>query len=165
MKQETDVKTMVEVENVGNGSVSYRLPQNPLIKRKWSKPGAKKKIDLEEIREIISTLGGENLFAENLLIKDIEARKELELPVEEELILDEKAMGGLIKGPLNKLSEVLPQLSETQQKRMAHKAIEMNIDNMSKADILREHTGVNVSRAIQEKKETSTGAKSNQKAT
>jgi len=136
--------TKVEVESIGRGSVGYQPMTNPMIKRKWSKPGVKKMIPLEEIKEVMSTSGGEVLFKNHLLIKDIEVRRELDLPIEEARMMGEKELEDLLKGNPAKMKSVLPDLSKESQKRLAQKAAEMKVDNMNKLQMIKEYSGIDV---------------------
>ncbi len=146
-----DDSVKVQVESIGRGSVGYQPDTNPMIRRRWNKPGIVKTVPLGEIREVITSPGGEILFRDHLLIRDIEIRKELDLPVEEEAIVGEKELGDLLSGNPAKLKSRLPELGAENQKRLAHKAAEMKLDNMSKLQFIKEITGIDVYRLMEEK--------------
>jgi len=71
---------MVDVKNNSTGSVSY-YSEFSRMQRKWDKPDSTKKVSLEELRELVSSSGGYELIENFLLIKDIDVREELGLPV------------------------------------------------------------------------------------
>lgn len=148
-----DEKQLVEVESVGAGSISYRAPSNPHIKRKWPRPGAKKKIPFEEIQEMFGSLGGEVLFTNFLLIKDTAVREALELPVDEVHLMDNNELTSLLKGNPAKLRENIGKLSDIQKERLVDIAIQKGVSNISHIEILKEHTGRDVYKEIQSFKE------------
>jgi hypothetical protein len=147
-----DDNKKVAVESIGRGAVGFQPISNPLIRRIWHKPGIVKMIPLEEIREVFTSPGGEILFTRHLLIKDPEVRKELDLPMDEEKTLTDKDLSDLLKGNPAKLKEAMPKLYKVTQERIAEKAIEMEIDNVTKLETIKEHTGIDVYKLIQEKK-------------
>ena len=145
-----DENMKVEVESVGIGSVGYQPAHNPLIRRRWDKPGVKKKIAFGEIQEVMSTTGGYNLFLNHLLIKDIEVRKELDLPVDEESMYSDADLGKLLTGTLAKLKEALPNLSPDLQQRIAEKALETKLESVPKLKVIKEITGIDVYAKMQQ---------------
>jgi len=148
-----DEKQRIQVESIGVGSVGYQPEHNPLIRRVWERPGQKKMIPFEEIQEVMSSTGGYNLFRHHLLIKDIEVRKELDLPVEEHDLYSDKDLETILKSTLPKLKETLPKLSKSLQERIAEKAAEMKIDSVPKIKAIQEITGIDVYKMLEEKEE------------
>ncbi len=146
-----DDNTKVEVESIGRGAVGYQPISNPSIKRIWHKPGVKKRISLEELREVVTAPGGYALFTKHLLIKDPEVCEELDLPFEDNLSLSETEIEELLKGNPAKLKSTMPNLHRETQERIAEKAAEMKIDNMSKLQIIKEHSGIDVYKTMQDK--------------
>lgn len=143
----------VEVESIGRGSVGYQPATNPLIKRRWERPGIKKKVPLGEIREVLSTAGGEKLFRDHLLIKDIKVREELDLPITEAKMIGEKELEELLKGNPSKLKSMISEMSKETQIRMAEKAAEMKIDNVSKLQLIKKHSGIDVYKLMEAQEE------------
>lgn len=148
-----DEKTRVEVESIGVGSVGYQPEHNPLIRRKWDKPGVKKKIPFEEIQEVMSSTGGYNLFRYHLLIKDPEVREALDLPVEAADLMSDKDLEDLLNGSLPNLKKKIDSLSKELQKRLAEKAVEMNIDSVPKIKLIKDVTGIDVYKMLEQKNE------------
>jgi hypothetical protein len=149
-----DEKTRIDVENVGRGSVSYRPETNPALRRRWEKPGIIKKIPFGEIQEMLTTTGGRNLFTGMLLIKDLKAREELDLSVAEEALTTDADLGKLLVGNPTKLKETMPKLHPELQKRLAEKAVEVKLDNITKINIIKEQTGIDVYQLIKNAEET-----------
>jgi hypothetical protein len=148
-----DEKMKVEVENIGRGAAGYQCVSNPLIQRVWHKPGIKKFVTLEELREAVASPGGYLLFTRNLLIKDLDVRIELDLPTDKTKMVTETDLENLLKGNPAKLKEIMPQLYKETQKRIAEKAAEMKIDNLTKLEIIKEFSGVDVYKMMQAEKE------------
>lgn len=146
-----DEKMKVEVESIGRGAVGYQCVSNPLIHRVWHKPGIKKMILLEELRDAVSAPGGNLLFTRHLLIKDEEVKAELDLPIEGKKAMSDKELDELLKGNPAKLKEIMPTLYKETQKRIADKAIEMKLDNLTKVSIIKDNTGIDVYKLIQQK--------------
>ena len=145
----------IEVESIGVGSVGYQPDHNPLIRRRWDKPGVKKMVPFEEIQEVMSSTGGYNLFRYHLLIKDPEVRKELDLPIDDKFeMYAEKDIEALLKGTSVKIKETLPDLPRSIQERVAQKAMEMDIDSVPKLKAIKEITGIDVYKMIEDKEES-----------
>lgn len=134
----------VVVESIARGGVGYQPESNRGIKRIWSKPGVKKQIPIEEIREVLGMPGGHALFTRYLLIHDQEVAKELELINEDHKAISEAELADLLKGNPAKLKEALPKLYQEQKERLAEKAVEMKIDNMAKLSMLKKASGIDV---------------------
>jgi hypothetical protein len=149
---EINDKTVVEVFNNSTGSVSY-YSELARTTRKWDKPDTKKKIALEELRELVSTSGGYELLENFLLIKDMDVREDLGLPIEKEFMLDDKDIKALLKKPLTAIEDTLENTSDSIKDKIAQIAIETKLNDLEKLDVIKEYTGVNVLSAIQEKRE------------
>ncbi len=145
-----DEKTKVVVESIGVGSVGYQPDHNPLIKRRWDRPGIKKSVPFGEIQEVMSSTGGEILFTYHLLIKDPEVRAELDLPMEEQYLYSDADLEVLIKGPLPKLKEILPTLPKESQQRLAEKAATIGIESVPKITAIKEVTGLDVYKMVEQ---------------
>ena len=148
-----DENTIIEVESIGVGSVGYQPDYNPLIKRRWDKPGIKKKIKLGELQEVISTTAGYNLFLHHLLIKDVDVRAYLDLPIDESLMYSDTDLEKLLNGPLPKMKQVIETLPIESKKRLAEKAADMRIDSVPKIKLIKEHTDIDVYKLIEQLEE------------
>lgn len=143
---------MVEVINNSTGSVSY-YSELARMHRKWDKPDSKKKVSLEELRELVSASGGYELLESFLLIKDMDVREELGLPVEKEYLLDDKAIKALLKKSVEVLEETLENTSSSIKEKIAQAAIDTKLSDLDKLEVIKEQSGIDVLTAIQEKKE------------
>jgi hypothetical protein len=155
---------MVEVINNSTGSVSY-YSELSRMQRKWDKPDSKKKISLEELRELVSASGGYELLENFLLIKDMDVREELGLPVNKEYMLDEKEIKALLKKSVDVLETTLENTSEAIREKIAQAAIDTKLSDLDKLEVIKEHSGVDVLFAIQEKKEEEKQEKADKKKT
>jgi hypothetical protein len=143
---------MVEVTNNSTGSVSYYSEFSRTL-RKWDKPSTTKKISLEELRELVGSSGGYELLENFLLIKNMEVREELGLSVNKEYMLDEKEIKVLLKKSVEVLENTLENTSDAIKDKIAQSAIDTKLSDLNKLELIKEHTGVDVLFAIQEKKE------------
>jgi hypothetical protein len=143
---------MVEVINNSTGSVSY-FSELSRIHRKWDKPDSKKKVSLEELRELVSASGGYELLENFLLIKDMDVREELGLPVNKEYMLDDKEIKALLKKSVDTIETTLENTSDSIREKIAQAAIDTKLSDLDKLEVIQEHSGVDVLFAVQEKKE------------
>jgi hypothetical protein len=155
---------VVEVINNSTGSVSY-YSELSRIHRKWDKPESKKKISLEELRELVSASGGYELLENFLLIKDMDVREELGLPVNKEYMLDDKEIKALLKKSVDTIETTLENTSESIKEKIAQAAIDTKLSDLDKLEVIKEHSGVDVLFAIQEKKEEEKQEKVDKKKT
>jgi hypothetical protein len=152
-KKATEKDIMVEVFNNDTGSVSYYSEYNR-IKRLWDKPDSVKKIELEEIKDQMNTRGGAVLFQESiLLIKDNAIREELGLSNLPEFLIDNVGVGELLKKEVEEIKSTLENAPDTIKEKVASIAIEQEIKDMDKIEVVKDITGVDVYSAIKEKKE------------
>jgi hypothetical protein len=153
---------MVEVINNSTGSVSY-YSELSRIHRKWDKPDSKKKVSLEELRELVSASGGYELLENFLLIKNMDVREELGLPVNKEYMLDEKEIKALLKKSVDVLETTLENTSDSIKDKIAQAAIDSKLSDLNKLEVIKELSGVDVLFAIQEKKEEEKQEKADKK--
>lgn len=145
-------ETKVAVESIARGVVSYRV-EGSNIKRRWHKPGVTKKISVEELEGVLAGPGGELLLTRFLCIHDEPTREYLGLPVtEESMMTDAKILKLLKNGTSAELKEIVPKMYNENIKRMAELAIDIEIESMSKINYLKEKSGVDIYKAIQDKK-------------
>lgn len=143
--------TIVEVFNNTTGAVAFNTDIKG--KRKWDKPDSVKKVTLGELKDLINSRGGERLLLECLLIKDIDIREELSLPIEAEHLLDRNDVEQLLKGDADQIGDILEKTNSGVKEKVASVAIEQKITDTDKMEVIQEHTGVDVYSAIKEKKE------------
>jgi hypothetical protein len=147
-----DGKQLVEVINNSTGSVSFN-PGYGRADHRWDKADSKKKIPLDDLRELVNQLGGIELLEGYLLIKDMEVREDLGLSVDKSLILEDKDIKALLKKPIDKLTDVLENTSESIREKIAHVAIDTKLSDLDKIEVIKEYSGLDVLTVIQENKE------------
>jgi hypothetical protein len=153
---------MVEVTNNSTGSVSYYSEFSRTL-RKWDKPNSTKKISLEELRELVGSSGGYELLENFLLIKNMEVREDLGLPVNKEYMLDEKEIKAVLKKSVDVLENTLENTSDSIKEKIAQSAIDTKLSDLDKLEVIKEYSGVDVLAAIQEKKEEEKQEKADKK--
>lgn len=147
-------KKMVEVLSIGRGMVGY-IAEGTGARRKWYKSGVSKQVPIEELMMLMNSQGGEVLLTRYLLIKDPEVRKILGLPLDKEKTMDKTDMVNVLNGSIEDLKEIVKKMYPENVEVLADLAIELEIDHMGKINFLKEKTGIDIYRQIQEKKEES----------
>jgi hypothetical protein len=155
---------MVEVTNNSTGSVSYYSEFSRTL-RKWDKPNSTKKISLEELRELVGSSGGYELLENFLLIKNMDVREDLGLPVNKEYMLDEKEIKAVLKKSVDVLENTLENTSDSIKEKIAQSAIDTKLSDLDKLEAIKEYSGVDVLTVIQEKKEEEKQEKADKKKT
>lgn len=147
---------MVEVINTSSGSVGY-VPEMSTVSKKWERQGATKKVKLGELRDVVGTAGGYVLFEENiLLIRDPEVREELGLPELDDYVLTDKEIKKLLKEKsLDDLEEVVQNCTDDMLDTITNTAINEEISDLNKLQLIEDYTGVDVVEAIKEHQEES----------
>jgi hypothetical protein len=143
---------IVEVINNSTGAVGY-YSEYSRIARRWDKPDSMKKIPLEELRELVNMAGGYELLEGYLLIKDIEVREELGLPVDKSYLIEDKDIKALLKKSVSVLTDTLENTTETIREKIAQVAIDTKLADLDKLEVIKEHSGLDVLSVIQENKE------------
>ena len=147
-------ETMVEVIYTSSGSVSY-VPEMSTVGKKWERQGATKKVKLGELREVVGRQGGYVLFAENiLLIKNPEIREELGLPELDEYVLTSKEIQDLLNNKsVEELEDVVQNCTDDMLDTITMTAINEEVSDLNKLQLIEDYTGVDVVDAIKEAKE------------
>ena len=167
-KKITD-KTLVAVYNNSDSSVGYTISQGSgTVQRVWHKTGIKKEVELAEIKMAMEEPGGRELFITYdkelrktvdslLLIKDNDIRNLLDFPELDEYVLDAEGIKNLFKSDLSKFEDVLLNCSSTILDLIVRIAIEENLQDMGKLQLINDYTGKDIIEIIKnnnlEKKE------------
>ena len=138
-----------------NGNIGMTVPQLN-FRKEWARKGAKVMIKKEILEEALYDPGVEYMFNNGMLyIEDLEAKKALGLEPEDAkepeniIVLNDKQMKRyLTVAPTRELKEILGKLSQEQRKNLVDYAIENNITDIDKCNLLEEATGINVLNAI-----------------
>lgn len=152
----------IEVISTVNGQVILNVPEMRLH-RVWARKGAKQKIKLEELEEAIYYPGVERLFKKGILyIEDMEAKKVLGLEDEDAtkptniiVLTEAQQKRFLTVAPIFELKEILEQISSAQARELANYAIELQITDLAKTDLLKEYSGIDVIKNITLRREES----------
>ena len=138
-----------------NGNIGMTVPQLN-FRKEWARKGAKVMIKKEILEEALYDPGVEYMFNNVMLyIEDLEAKKALGLEPEDAkepeniIVLNDKQMKRyLTVAPTRELKEILGKLSQEQRKNLVDYAIENNVTDIDKCNLLEEATGINVLNAI-----------------
>lgn len=145
----------IEVTSTVDATVVMNVPEL-LIRRVWPRKGAKLSIKFSELSEAIYNPGVENLFRSGALyIEDMDIKIALGLEPEGAekpqniIVLTPAQQTRYLKvAPIHELKTALEKLSTDQVRELAYTAIEIKITDMAKADLLKEHSGIDVVQAI-----------------
>ena len=157
-------KEMVTVVSTVNGIVGIYLP-DLRFRKEWTKKGQKQKIDKELLQDIMYDTGSEYMFRTGMLyIEDMEVKKELGLePQDAEkptniIVLDEKQMiRYLTVLPVHEFKEKVKDLSIEQARNLVDYAVQKEMINIDKSEILKDITGLNALAMIQTNRKNKEG--------
>ena len=141
----------VTVVSTVNAQVGLHLPEFK-INRVWPKKGSKVLIDKDALSEAMYEPGVASMFRKGILyIEDMETKKELGLEPdtatepENIIVLTDAQMTRYLKvAPAKELDEIMQKLSGQQRKNVADFAVQCQIADMDKADIIKKYTGIDV---------------------
>lgn len=148
----------VIIKSGANAKVVLNVPYLNL-RRRWPQKGAIQKIPFELLEQAIYEPGVEYLFKTGILyIEDDKTNIALGLKDEDGesnlIILDNKLTEELLKkSNFNKFKETVEKLSYDQIVELAHSAVDFEITDYEKNQLLQEKTGLNVYRSVMERKE------------
>lgn len=133
---------IVYVTNMANHKVGIKMPDLNL-KVVWEKRGARKPISEEKLQMAMYDAGVEYMFNQGILvIEDKEVEKELNI---EEVALTDKQMENLWKNATNVDFRIrVKELPYEQIKLLANWAVENNIMDLKKAEIVKEFIGTDI---------------------
>lgn len=133
---------IVYVTNMANHKVGIKMPDLNL-KVVWEKRGARKPISEEKLQMAMYDAGVEYMFNQGILvIEDKEVEKELNI---EEVALTDKQMENLWKNATNVDFKIrVKELPYEQIKLLANWAVENNIMDLKKAEIIKELIGTDI---------------------
>lgn len=149
-------KTMVTVYNNSDSSVGYTIQQGAgSIVRKWYATGTKKEIELSELKAVMDEPGGRELFITYdkdlrkyvdsfLLIKDNQIRNLLDFPELNEYVLDTDGIKNLFNSDDRKFEDTLSNCSTTILELIVKIAIEENLQDMRKLQLITDYVGYDV---------------------
>lgn len=141
----------VKVVNLVSSRVILTVPELRL-KRVWEKKGAVKTIPFEQLEEAIYEPGVEALFTDGVLgIDDMDVKKKLGLepedataPVNIITLDDEQRKRYLTVLPMYEFREKLKELPREQIIELANYAIDNEIVNFEKSELIRKVVGIDI---------------------
>lgn len=150
------MENKVKVVNLISSRVNIDLPEMRL-NRIWEKKGAVKAIPFNQLEEALYNPGVEALFREGVLgIEDLEIKKKLGLEPEDAeqpvniIILDDTQRKRYLKVlPLHEFKEKIKTLPVEQIRELAQFAIDNEIVDFDKAEIIKKITGTDIIGTIQ----------------
>lgn len=158
----------VEVFSAVSGMVSVNIPDLHL-RKEWAKKNAKNIIDFETLQEAIYQPGVDYMFQQGILyIKDMEVKKKLGLepddaeePVNLIVLTDEQLEDYLTKRQAWEFKEIMQKMSREQRQNVVEYAVQHQLVDLKKADIIKEFTGTDILKAIQLKRQNEEEIKDN----
>lgn len=149
-------KVMVKSESTGR--LSINLPELQL-KRIWEKKGTIRPISFEDLQQALYVPGVEYMFKEGMLsIESMQDKIDLGLepegtkedsPVNIIILNDSQKKRYLTVLPISEFKQELEKLPYEQINSLVDYAIEKELMDMDKCDILKEKTGIDIIKAIQ----------------
>ena len=138
---------LVKVTNRSNSLVGYKLPEFH-IKRRFSK-NETKQLTVQEIRALNSEKGGHALIKNHLIIDNEELVNELIFNIQPEYYYTEKdVIELLLNGSADQLLDALDFGPHGVHDIIKSKAVELNLNDLRKREIILEKTGFDVTAAI-----------------
>lgn len=150
----------VEIINTIKAQVGFRVP-NSNIRKQFRGKYARIIMTFEDLEQAFYEPGVSYLFETGILyIENMAVKKRLGLEDEDAteptkliMITDKEAKDLLEDATIKEFSDKVETLSAEQLRELAETAVDMEIDNMRKANILQGATGIDVLRRIRDKRE------------
>lgn len=146
----------VKITNLISNRVVLNVPEMRL-KRVWEKKGAVKVVPFKDLEEAIYNPGVETLFKEGILgIDDMEVKIKLGLepeqakePVNIVTLTDQQRKRYLTVMPLFEFKEKVKELPYEQIKELARYAVENEIAEFDKSEVIKQLTDIDIIGTIQ----------------
>jgi len=146
----------VKVINLISSRVNINIP-DVRLNRIWEKKGAIKTVPFDQLEEALYNPGVEALFKEGILgIEDLEIKKKLGLepedakePVNIITLNDQQRKRYLTVMPLLDFKDKVKELSVEQVRELAQFAIDNEIADFDKSEIIKKITGTDIIGSIQ----------------
>lgn len=150
-RKELNDNSKIEVKNDYTCSAIYKTDK---ITRVFER-GTKKLISIEELYNAVNTKAGKVLFDEGiLLIKDERVREMLGLKPLDEYSPEYEEIAKLLEaGSKEKLEALLQYCTDATLEKIVDKAIELPIQDLSKAKLIHSYSGKDILHIIREKEE------------
>lgn len=132
----------IMVENVSVGGVNIQNDTGS-IKKSWVKPGDKKPMSEDEIRDVFLSEGGEIIFTKHLLIHNKELRVDLGIE-EADISIPVTEVDKMFKLGESAFRNKMESLNEVSRALVAKRANDLGIDSMKQIEIIKEYTGADL---------------------
>lgn len=149
----------IEITSLVGGRVTINLA-DPRIKKTWEKKGTKRYISFEDLQQAMYDQGVEYMFTQGILgIEDMDVKIALGLepegakePVNIIILTDAQKRRYLTVAPINELKEILTKLSYEQIQELAEFAIENELANFDRCDLIKKAVQIDIIQAIRNKR-------------
>ena len=145
----------IKIENLTNGQVSIKVPEAHL-NRVWERKGAIKTVDKDALEEAMYDPGVEYMFAQGMLrILDVDDEEMEEIAPEAMDVVflsDDEMRDLLVKASFGKFKDTVSTLKKEQLFNLVDYAVMKEIIDINKSEYLKELTGTDIMRAIQNKR-------------
>lgn len=146
-----DANKLIPVRNRNNGSTGYSIPDRN-VSRLWNVPGEVKNIPFGELQSLQYIPGGSYMLENMLVVENDEALAALDMHVEPEYKYTEEDIKNLLLSVddncLDRLEDFLNFSPEGGIELAKKLAVDLEIPDIRKRDMISEKTGVNINNAI-----------------
>lgn len=150
----------VKVVNLISSRVNIDIP-DVRLNRVWEKKGAVKVVPFDQLQEAIYNPGVEAMFTEGILgIEDLETKKRLGLepedaqePVNIIVLNDQQRKRYLTVMPFGEFKDKIKELPVEQVRELAQYAIDNEIADFDKTEVIKKITGTDIIGSIQMNKQ------------
>ncbi len=153
------MERQIDVKSVVRGRICVVLPDSN-FRRVWERKGTVKKVPFEILREGMYDQGVEYMFSQGMLeIMDKQARIDLGLEDEEtetsivKVLTDTQRKRLLTTAPLPELKNTLEELSREQIEELVDYAIDEELVDLKRVDILKKYTQKDIMKAVMLKRD------------
>ena len=139
---------LVTVENRTAGKIVYQIPDRHI--RRELAPRQAVRVPKEEIEALSYTAGGLDLIRNHLLVKDEQVLDELNIHREPEYYMNADNVAKLIReGSLNEFKDAIDFAPDGVVDMIKDLSVQMPLNDFSKRQALKEMTGFDVDKAIE----------------
>ena len=143
-----DKNTLIKVTNRDNGSVGYTIPDLGNLHRRYQS-GETKEITFDELNKLNSLPGGNNILRKYLVLDNKEAIEELIGEVEPEYYYSNSDIEKiLLEGTIEQFEDCLDFAPTGVIDLLKKKAVELELNDVKKREILKSRLGFDITHAI-----------------
>ena len=148
-------KRLIKLTNRSDSFAGYNVPDMPAGYERDFAPGETKEVEYEEIQKLYWTPGGRKLFENYFVITDEDVLGELGIfPEPEYFYTKEDVKELLLNGSYEQLEDALQFGPVGVLDLIKDMAVDLEIPDVNKREIIKEKTGLNITLAIKFKKES-----------